>query len=212
MPEMKKLTVLVVDDHPLMRAGISGEINAQTGMTVVAEAADGEEAIVLFKKHRPDVTLMDLRLPKASGIEVIGVLRRLCPVARIIVLTSTGGDVQALQAFKAGAVGYLEKDTLRKDLVETIRCVHAGMKKVPPAIAMAMAEHLADEFITPRELDVLRGVARGHSNKLIADNLDISEHTVKNHLKSILSKFSASDRTHAVMIALKRGILSLSDQ
>jgi len=201
-----------VDDHPLMRAGLCGEINAQFGMSVVAEACDGEDAILLFQKHRPDVTLMDLRLPRASGIEVITSIRKLCPTARIIVLTSHGGDIQALQAFKAGAVGYLEKDTLRKDLVETIRCVHAGMRKVPPAIAMAMAEHIADESVTPRELDVLKGVAKGNSNKLIAGDLSISEHTVKNHLKSILAKLSASDRTHAVMIALKRGILNLSDQ
>jgi DNA-binding NarL/FixJ family response regulator len=209
MAEAGKLSVMIVDDHPLMRAGICGEINAQMGMTVVAEATDGEEALVLFQKHRPDVTLMDLRLPKASGIEVIASIRKLSPTARIIVLTSHGGDIQALQAFRAGAVGYLEKDTLRRELVETIRCVHAGMRKVPPAIAMAMAEHIADEYLTPRELDVLKAVAKGNANKLIADDLMISEHTVKNHLKNILGKLCASDRTHAVMIALKRGLLEL---
>jgi DNA-binding NarL/FixJ family response regulator len=209
MAEGKKLSVLIVDDHPLMRAGICGEINAQPGMTVVAEAADGEEAIVLFQKHRPDVTLMDLRLPKASGFEVIASIRKISPAARIIVLTSHGGDIQALQAFRAGAVGYLEKDTLRKELVETIRCVHAGMRKVPLAIAMAMAEHIADEYLTPREVDVLKSVAKGNANKVIADDLMISEHTVKNHLKSILGKLCASDRTHAVMIALRRGLLEL---
>jgi DNA-binding NarL/FixJ family response regulator len=205
------IRVLIVDDHPLMRAGICGEVNAQRGMTVVGEASDGDEAVMLFRKHHPDVTLMDIRMPNTSGLDAITSIRVMCPKARIIVLTNYGGDIQALRAFKAGASGYLEKDTLRTELVETIRSVHAGLRRVPAAVAMAMAEHITDETITPRELQVLQGVAKGSSNKLIAAHLSISEHTVKNHLKSILGKLSASDRTHAVMIALKRGLLDLSE-
>jgi DNA-binding NarL/FixJ family response regulator len=150
-------------------------------------------------------------MPGTGGIDAIACIRKSCPIARIIVLTTYGGDVQAMRAFKAGAVGYLEKDTLRMELVETIRSVHAGLRKIPPAIAMAIAEHIADESLTPRELEVLHGVARGSANKFIAVNLSISEHTVKNHLKSILGKLCASDRTHAVMIALKRGLIDLSE-
>jgi DNA-binding NarL/FixJ family response regulator len=190
-----------------MMAGISGEINAQPDMRVVAEASDGDEALVLFRKHRPDITLMDIRMPKVNGIAAISAVRTEFPHARIIVLTTAAGDVQAVRAFKAGAVGYLLKNLLRKELVETIRLVHHGHKRVPPEIAQQIAEHAADDSITARELDVLRGVANGGSNKIIASDLNISEHTVKNHLKSILSKLDAHDRTHAVMIALKRGFL-----
>lgn len=212
MAEGKTLKVMVVDDHPLMRAGIAGEVNAQPGMRVVAEASNGDEAIAMFRQHRPDVTLMDLRMPKTNGTDAIASIRQIYPTARIIVLTTYGGDVQALRAFQAGAVGYLEKDTLRTELVDTIRSVHAGLRKVPPAIAIGMAEHVTDETLTSRELEVLQSVAKGSSNKLIAAALCISEHTVKNHLKSILAKLCASDRTHAVMIALKRGLLDLSEQ
>jgi DNA-binding NarL/FixJ family response regulator len=207
MAEASVIRVMTVDDHPLMMAGISGEINAQSDMRVVAEASDGDEALVLFREHRPDITLMDIRMPKVNGIAAISAVRAEFPHARIIVLTTAAGDVQAVRAFKAGAVGYLLKNLLRKELVETIRLVHHGHKRVPPEIAQQIAEHAADDSITARELDVLRGVAKGSSNKIIASDLNISEHTVKNHLKSILSKLDANDRTHAVMIALKRGFL-----
>ena len=207
MAEANVIRVMTVDDHPLMMAGISGEINAQPDMRVVAEASDGDEALVLFRKHRPDITLMDIRMPKVNGIMAVSAIRAEFPQARIIVLTTAAGDVQAVRAFKAGAVGYLLKNLLRKELVETIRLVHSGHKRVPPEVAQQIAEHAADDSITARELDVLRGVASGSSNKIIASDLNISEHTVKNHLKSILSKLDANDRTHAVMIALKRGFL-----
>jgi DNA-binding NarL/FixJ family response regulator len=203
------IRVMAVDDHPLMMAGIVGEINAQGDMRVVAEASDGDEALALFRKHRPDVTLMDIRMPKVNGIAAISSIREQFPQARIVVLTTSAGDVQAVRAFKAGAVGYLLKNLLRTELVETIRLVHNGHKRIPPEIAQQIAEHAADDSITIRELDVLRGVANGNSNKIIASDLKISEHTVKNHLKSILSKLNASDRTHAVMIAVKRGFLDM---
>jgi DNA-binding NarL/FixJ family response regulator len=209
MAESQVIRVMAVDDHPLMMAGIVGEINAQPDMRVVAEASDGDEALALFQKHRPDVTLMDIRMPRVHGIAAISSIRKHFPHARIIVLTTSSGDVQAVRAFKAGAVGYLLKNLLRTELVETIRLVHNGHKRIPPEIAQQIAEHAADDSITTRELDVLRGVANGNSNKIIASNLNISEHTVKNHLKSILSKLNASDRTHAVMIALKRGFLDM---
>jgi DNA-binding NarL/FixJ family response regulator len=209
MTEPRVIRVMAVDDHPLMMAGIVGEINAQADMRVVAEASDGDEALVLFQKHRPDVTLMDIRMPKVNGIAAISSIREQFPQARIIVLTTSAGDVQAVRAFKAGAVGYLLKNLLRRELVETIRLVHKGQKRIPPEVAQQIAEHAADDSITRRELDVLRGVANGNSNKIIADDLNISEHTVKNHLKNILSKLNASDRTHAVMIAIKRGFLDM---
>jgi len=209
MAETQIIRVMAVDDHPLMMAGIVGEINAQTDMRVVAQASDGDEAVALFRKHRPDVTLMDIRMPKVNGIAAIASIRQQFPHARIVVLTSSAGDVQAVRAFKAGAVGYLLKNLLRTELVETIRLVHRGHKRIPPEIAQGIAEHAADDSITTRELDVLRGVANGNSNKIIASDLNISEHTVKNHLKSILSKLNATDRTHAVMIALKRGFLDM---
>jgi DNA-binding NarL/FixJ family response regulator len=201
------IRVLTVDDHPLLRAGISASINTQPGMTVVAEAADGEEAVLAYRTHRPDVTLMDLRLPKQSGIEAITAIRSDFPSARIVVLTTYGGDVQALKAFKAGASGYLLKSMLRTELIDTIRLVHSGHRRVPPEIATTMAEHAGDDLLTEREVDVLRSIAAGNSNKLIADCLNVSEHTIKGHVRNILSKLTASDRTHAVMIGLRRGII-----
>jgi DNA-binding NarL/FixJ family response regulator len=209
MGEIRVIRVMAVDDHPLMMAGIVGEINAQTDMRVVAEACDGDEALALFRKHRPDITLMDIRMPKVDGIATIASIHEQFPQARIIVLTTSAGDVQAVRAFKAGAVGYLLKNLLRTELVETIRSVHRGHKRIPPEIAQQIAEHAADDSLTTRELEVLRRVAKGNSNKVIASDLNISEHTVKNHLKSILSKLNASDRTHAVMIALQRGFLEM---
>lgn len=209
MRETDVIRVMAVDDHPLMMAGIVGEINAQADMRVVAEASDGDEALALFRKHRPDVTLMDIRMSRVNGLAAISSIRREFPNARIVVLTTTAGDVQAVRAFRAGAASYLLKNLLRTELVETIRLVHNGHKRIPPEVAQQIAEHAADDSITTRELDVLRGVANGNSNKIIASDLNISEYTVKNHLKSILSKLNASDRTHAVMIALKRGFLEM---
>jgi DNA-binding NarL/FixJ family response regulator len=209
MSEIRKIRVLTVDDHPLLRAGITGAINAQPDMSVVAEAADGEEAIASFRTHRPDVTLMDIRMPKTNGIDAISAIRKEFPSARVVVLTTYGGDIQALRAFKAGAVGYLLKSMLRTELIDTIRLAHAGMRRIPPEIALELAEHAGDDILTTREIEVLRDVAKGSSNKVIAARLAISEHTVKGHLKNILSKLDASDRTHAVMIALKRGFLDI---
>jgi DNA-binding NarL/FixJ family response regulator len=209
MSATQTIKVLTVDDHPLLRGGITGAINAQHDMTVVAEAADGEEAIAFFRTHRPDVTLMDLRMPKINGIDAITAIRKEFPWARIVVLTTYGGDIQALRAFKAGAVGYLLKSMLRTELIDTIRAAHAGMRRIPPEIALSMAEHAGDDTLTAREIEVLRDVAKGSSNKIIAVRLSISEHTVKGHLKNILAKLDASDRTHAVMIALKRGFLDI---
>jgi DNA-binding NarL/FixJ family response regulator len=209
MAEVPMLKVLIVDDHPLMRAGISGEVNAEPDMTVVGEASEGTEAVSLFRLHRPDVTLMDIRMPGTNGLDSLSSIRQEFPQARVIVLTTFAGDVQALRAFKLGAMGYLQKDMLRSELVKTIRIVHAGHRRIPPQIAMEMAEHASDEFMTARELEVLGGVAKGNSNKIIAADLYISEHTVKNHIKSILEKLSANDRTHAVTIAVKRGFMEL---
>jgi DNA-binding NarL/FixJ family response regulator len=209
VPEGQLIRVMAVDDHPLMMAGISGEINAQPDMRVVAEASDGDQALALFRLHRPDITLMDIRMPHVDGIAAILAIRQEFPGARIVVLTTAAGDMLALRAFKAGAVGYLLKNLLRKELTETIRQVHMGHKRIPPEIAQQIAEHAADDGITARELDVLRCVAKGSSNKIIASMLNISEQTVKHHVTSILSKLDASDRTHAVIIALQRGLLEM---
>jgi DNA-binding NarL/FixJ family response regulator len=209
MTQERMIRILIVDDHPLMRAGIAGEINAQRDMKVVAEAEDGESALALFRTHHPDVTLLDLRMPRMNGFACLQAIRAEFRQARVIVLTTAVGDIQATRAFRAGAVGFLLKDTLRSELVNTIRLIHAGGRKIPPDIAQQMAEHSAEDVLSERELEVLRGVARGRSNKIIADELAISEHTVKNHLKSILSKLNADDRTHAVTIALKRGYIEL---
>jgi len=203
------IRLLTVDDHQLLREGIAAVLEAQDDMTLVAQASNGREAIEAFRRVRPDVTLMDLRMPDMSGIEAITAIRAEFPDARIVVLTTYAGDAQAAAALKAGAAGYLLKNLVRKELLDTIRAVHAGKRRVPPEIATEIAEHVADDELTGREIEVLRGVAAGKSNKLIAVELDISEGTVKTHMKSILPKLDASDRTHAVMIALKRGILDL---
>jgi DNA-binding NarL/FixJ family response regulator len=205
----RQIKVLIVDDHPLMRSGIAGEINAQRDMKVVAEAEDGQSALELFRKHLPDITLMDLKMPRVNGIDCLAAIRSEFHQARIIVLTTAAGDIQAARAFKAGAVGFLFKDTLRADLVNTIRMVYAGSRKIPDEIAQQIAEHAWEDLLTAREIEVLRGVAQGRSNKIIADELKITEHTVKNHLKNILSKLNADDRTHAVTIALRRGYIDL---
>jgi DNA-binding NarL/FixJ family response regulator len=207
--DCKVIRILTVDDHQLLREGIAAVLEGQEDMKLVGEASNGLEAIESFRRVRPDVTLMDLRMPDMSGIEAIRAIRAEFPTARIIVLTTYAGDAQAAAALKAGAAGYLLKNLVRKDLTDTIRVVHSGRRSVPPEIAIDIAEHVADDALTDRETQVLRRVAAGKSNKLIAAELDISEGTVKTHMKSILPKLNASDRTHAVMIALKRGILDL---
>jgi DNA-binding NarL/FixJ family response regulator len=209
MPEPHTIRVLVVDDHPIMRSGLRGEIDAQPDMQVVAEASDGNEAIGLFRLHRPDVTLMDVRMPSLGGIEAIEILRKEFPNARFVILTTAAGDIIALRAFKAGAVGYLLKNQLRTELIDTIRIVHSGRRRIPPDIAREMAEHAADDSLSQRELDVLRAVSQGQANKIIASELGISENTVKNHVKSILSKLDASDRTDAAIIAIRRGYIEM---
>ena len=209
MPEASTIRVLVVDDHSMMRSGLRGEIDAQADMQVVAEASDGNEAIELFRTHHPDVTLMDVRMPGLGGIEAIEILRRDFPNARFVILTTAAGDIVALRAFKAGAVGYLLKNLLRAELIDTIRIVHSGRRRIPPEIAREMAEHAADDSLSVRELDVLRAVSQGQANKIIASELGISENTVKNHVKSILSKLDASDRTDAAIIAIRRGYIEM---
>jgi DNA-binding NarL/FixJ family response regulator len=204
-----KIRVLSVDDHPLMREGIAAVLEGQSDMELLGEATNGLEAIEQFKRFRPDVTLMDLRMPDMSGIEAITSIRAQFPEARIVALTTYAGDAQAVAALKAGAAGYMLKNMLSVELLETIRAVHAGKRRIPPDIATDIAEHAADDALTAREIAVLRRVADGNSNKLIAAKLAITESTVKAHMQSILTKLNASDRTHAVTIAVKRGILDL---
>ncbi len=205
--DIRPIGILSVDDHPLMREGIAAVLEDEPDMRLTAEATSGREAIHLFRQHRPDVTLMDLRMPDMSGIEAIVAIRREFPAARLVVLTTYSGDAQALSALKAGACGYLLKSTLRKGLVETIRAVHAGKRPISPEIALDIAEHAADDLLSPREIEVLSRVAAGKSNRLIAAELSIAENTVKAHMRSNLAKLDASDRAHAVTIAMKRGIL-----
>lgn len=184
-------------------------IATQSDMQLVAEASTGKEAVELFNVHRPDITLMDLRLPDISGLDAITLIRDRYPSARVVVLTTYKGDVQALKAIKAGACGYLLKSMLRMYMLDTIRAVHAGQKRIPPEIASEMAEHAADDALTQREIEVLKQVSMGNANKIVADKLSISEDTVKAHMKSILSKLGANDRTHAVTIAMRRGFIDL---
>jgi DNA-binding NarL/FixJ family response regulator len=203
------IRVLMVDDHPILREGIAAILAAEPGMVLVGEAGDGREAVEQFRLHRPDIVLMDLQMPIMNGTDAIRAIRSESPQARIIVLTTFSGDVLATRAFRAGASGYLLKNMLRKELLDTIRSVHAGQKRIPPSIAVALAEHVADDMLTARELEILVEVAAGHANKTIALHLAITEDTVKSHMRSVLSKLGASDRTHAVTIALKRGIIEL---
>lgn len=205
--QQTRIRVLAVDDHPLLREGIAAVVGSQDDMTLVAEATNGLEALQLFREHRPDVTLMDLRMPEMDGVQAIVAIRQEFPLARVIVLTTYKGDVQAVKAFKAGAYGYLLKNMVRKDLIDTIRSVHTGHRRIPPEIASEIAEHVSDEALSPREVEVLKCAACGSANKSIASQLGISEDTVKAHMKNVLAKLYANDRTHAVMIAIKRGII-----
>src|SRR4030095_12560619 len=197
MSDAPPIRILTVDDHPVLREGIAAILGSETDVVVVAEAGNGAEGIEQFRIHHPDVTLMDLQMPVMNGIDAIIAIRKEFPDARIIVLTTYSGDAQAVRAFKAGASGYLLKNMVRKELVETIRLVHGGKKKVPPEIAIDMAEHSSDEALSDREIDVLQLVAAGNANKTIADRLFVSEETIKAHLRKILSKLGANDRTHA---------------
>jgi DNA-binding NarL/FixJ family response regulator len=201
--------VLSVDDHPLLREGIAALMASQSDMNLVGEASNGHEAIEQFRSHHPDVTLMDLQMPVMSGIDAIIAIRSEFPDARIIVLTTYAGDVLCHRALKAGAQAYILKGNVRTDLLDTIRTVRAGKKLIHAEVAAELADHAMDDALTPREIKVLTLVAAGNSNKLVADQLAISEETVKGHLKSILSKLGANDRTHAVTLGLKRGIIEL---
>ncbi len=204
-----KIRILAVDDHPVLREGIAGLVADQSDMSLVAEASNGREAIQQFRAHRPDVTLMDLQMPEMNGLDAMIAIRNEFPEARIIVLTTYTGDVQILRALKAGARAYLLKNLLHKELLETIRAVHAGKKALSPEASYQLAEHATDDALTPGEISVLRLIAAGNANKQIADQLSITEETVKGRVKNILSKLGANDRTHAAMIGLKRGIIEL---
>ena len=203
------IRVLSVDDHALLREGIAALVGNQSDMQLVAEGSNGREAIELFRRHRPDVTLMDLQMPEMGGIDAISAIRGEFPEARIIVLTTYTGDIQVMRAMKAGALAYLLKGLLRKELIETIRAVYAGQRRMTPEVAAEVAEHAMQDFLTAREIDVLRLIAGGNANKEIAAQLSITEETVKGYVKNILAKLRAKDRTHAVTIGLKRGIIDL---
>ncbi|MGA2851021.1 MAG: response regulator transcription factor [Terracidiphilus sp.] len=205
----KLIRILAVDDHPIFRKGVAVLVNAELDMKLVAEASTGAEAIELFRVHRPDVTLMDLQMPDLTGTEAIERIRNEFPDARIVALTTYTGDAQVLRALRAGARAYILKGHLHRELLDTIRAVHAGQKRIPPDVAAELANHAVDDALSSREIDVLRLVANGNANKMIADRLSITEETVKSHVTNILSKLGANDRTHAVTIGLKRGIIEL---
>jgi len=203
------IRILAVDDHPVFRQGIAGLIEGQADMTLVGEASNGREALQQFRTHQPDVTLMDLQMPEMNGLDALIAIRGEFPEARIIVLTTYTGDMQVLRAIKAGARAYLLKNTLHKELVDTIRAVHAGKKYISSEASFELAEHASDDVLTPAEVRVLRLIAEGNANKEIAAQLSVSEDTVKSQVRNILSKLGAKDRTHAAMIGLKRGIIEI---
>jgi len=203
------IRILTVDDHPLLRKGIAALVNAEPDMKLIAEASSGSEAIEMFRSHRPDVTIMDLQMPGMGGMEAIDRILSEFPGARIIVLTTYSGDVQVVRVLKAGVQGYILKGHVHRELLETVRAVHAGKKRIPPELAVQLVDHASDDALTPREIDVLRLIAAGNANKKIADRLSISEASVKSYVANILSKLGANDRTHAVTIGLKRGIIEL---
>ena len=204
-----RIRVLAVDDHVLIREGIAVLLRDEPDMTLVAEASNGREAMQQFRTHRPDIMIMDLQMPEMNGLDAITAIRGEFRDAKIIVLTTYKGDVQILRALKAGAQGYLLKNTIHKELVDTIRAVHAGKKALSPEASYEIAEHATDDALTPAEINVLRLIAAGNANKQIADQLSITEETVKGRVKNILSKLGANDRTQAAMIGLKRGIIEL---
>jgi len=205
--EAGPIRILAVDDHPIVRQGIAGLVAVHSDMSLVAEASNGREAIQQFRAQHPDVTLMDLQMPEMSGLDAMIAIRGEFPEARIIVLTTYAGDAQVLRALKAGARGYLLKNSLHKELLETIRSVHAGKRALSTEASMHLAEHATDDALTPAQIRVLRLIAEGNANKEIAAQLSVSEETVKGQVKNILSKLGANDRTHAAMIGLKRGII-----
>jgi DNA-binding NarL/FixJ family response regulator len=205
--EAGPIRILAVDDHPVVRQGIAGLVAVHSDMSLVAEASNGREAIQQFRAHHPDVTLMDLQMPEMNGLDAIIAIRGEFPESRIIVLTTYAGDAQVLRALKAGARGYLLKNSLHKELLETIRAVHAGKKALSAEASYQLAEHATDDALTPAEVRVLRLIADGNANKEIAERLSVSEETVKGQVRNILSKLGANDRTHAAMIGLKRGII-----
>jgi DNA-binding NarL/FixJ family response regulator len=209
MSDTQRIRILAADDHPLLRQGIAAIINAQADMVLVAEASTGKEAIQKFQEYTPDVTLMDLRLPDISGIDAIIAIRSKYPDARLIMLTTFEGDVEIARALEAGARAYLMKSMPPRELADTIRQVHAGKKRIPAEVAAKLAEHVGDEVLTPREIQVLRHLAGGNRNRDIAERLFISEETVKVHMKHIIDKLGASDRTEATAIAVRRGIIQL---
>ena len=209
MTEGTQIRILSVDDHPLLREGLAAVINNQPDMVLVAAACNAQEALQQFRKHLPDVTLMDLRLPDKSGIDAMIAVRKEFPEARVIILTTFEGDVEIQRALEAGARGYMLKSMPPKELVEVIRQVHAGKKRIPPQLAAQLAEHLSDEDLTPREIEVLSQIAGGNRNRDIAEKLFITEETVKVHIKHIMEKLGASDRTQAVAIGVRRGIIEL---
>ncbi len=204
-----RIRILAVDDHPVVRQGIAGMVALESDMTLVGEASNGREAIQQFRVHHPDITLMDVQMPEMNGLDALIAIRNESSAAKVIMLTTYTGDVQILRALKAGAQGYLLKSTLHRDLLDTIRAVYAGKKALSPEASYEIAEHGTDDALTPREIDVLRLIAAGNSNKRAADKLSIAEASVKSHVENILSKLGANDRTHAVTIALKRGIIEL---
>jgi DNA-binding NarL/FixJ family response regulator len=207
--DSKRIRILAVDDHPILRQGIAGLIADESDMTLVAEAADGREAIQQFRTHRPDVTLMDLQMPEMNGLDAMIAIRGEFPDARIIVLTTYAGDVQAMRALQAGARAYLLKNSLHKELLDTIRAVHAGRKSLSPEVSFQLAEHVAEEGLSPAEVRVLSLIAEGNTNKEIAASLSVTEDAIKGQVRNILAKLGANDRTQAVTIAVKRGIIEL---
>ena len=207
--EASPIRILVVDDHPVVRQGVAGLVGGHPDMRVVGEASNGREAIQQFRAHHPDVVLMDLQMPEMNGLDALMAIRDEAPEARIIVLTTYAGDAQVLRAIKAGARGYLLKSALHRELLETIRAVHAGKKSLSAVVSYELAEHATDDALTPAEVRVLRLIAQGNANKEIAEQLSVSEETVKGQVRNILSKLGAKDRTHAAMIGLKRGIIEV---
>ena len=207
--EASPIRILVVDDHPVVFAGIEALVEGQADMTIVAQAANGREAIQEFRSHHPDVTLMDLQMPEMNGLDALMAIRNESPEAQIIMLTTYAGDAQVMRAIKAGAQGYLLKSALHRELLDTIRAVHAGKKALSAEASYEVAEHAADDALTPAEIRVLQLIGKGNANKEIAEQLSISEETVKGQVRNILSKLGAKDRTHAAMIGLKRGIIGL---